>query len=285
MTRLTRLALAAAPCALAAVIGVAAAAAAGPSPGVLAGRDGVRAPGAAMRYVALTGQGTTALGAIRVRDGRVLRFRTLRGELGVPLVAFDGTAGGLSHDGRTLVLSTYAPPDGTSSTTQFAVIRTRGLGVARRIELPGTWAFDALSPNGRTIYALSYPSANDPNLYEVRAIDTASGRVLPGAIVDKREPDEAMRGLPVTRAVDAEGRWVYTLYAKSDGSGFVHALDTVARRAVCIDLPWHGVGEALWKVEMRAGKGSLSLRQGGVGRLAVVDLTRFAVRSLRSPVR
>ena len=45
-----------------------------------------------------------------------------------------------------------------------------------------------------------------------------------------------MRGLPVTRATSPDGRWAYTLY---DGAGkhpFVHALDTVGARAVCIDL-------------------------------------------------
>jgi hypothetical protein len=30
---------------------------------------------------------------------------------------------------------------------------------------------------------------------------------------------------------------VYTLYMRSNGSPFVHALDTVDRHAVCVDLP------------------------------------------------
>ena len=46
-----------------------------------------------------------------------------------------------------------------------------------------------------------------------------------------------MRGYPLTRVASPDGRWAYTLY---DGGGkhpFVHALDTLEGRAVCIDLP------------------------------------------------
>jgi hypothetical protein len=54
-------------------------------------------------------------------------------------------------------------------------------------------------------------------------------------VVDPDEPDEAMKGIPVTRIADAEGRWAYTLYDNGRHS-FVHALDTSRRTAVCIDL-------------------------------------------------
>ena len=51
--------------------------------------------------------------------------------------------------------------------------RTR-LSVQRRIELSGHWVFDAISPDGSTIYAVQYA---DLSHYSVRAIDTVSGRV------------------------------------------------------------------------------------------------------------
>jgi hypothetical protein len=54
-------------------------------------------------------------------------------------------------------------------------------------------------------------------------------------VVDPDEPDEAMKGIPVTRIADEEGRWAYTLYDNGRHS-FVHALDTSRRTAVCIDL-------------------------------------------------
>jgi hypothetical protein len=60
--------------------------------------------------------------------------------------------------------------------------------------------------------------------------------LLPGAIVDPAEPDERMQGSPVSRVAGADGRWAYTLYAGNEEI-FLHALDTVRGRAVCVDLP------------------------------------------------
>ena len=47
-----------------------------------------------------------------------------------------------------------------------------------------------------------------------------------------------MRGMPVTRANSPDGRFAYTLYDGGEHP-FIHALDTVARSARCIDL--HGL--------------------------------------------
>ncbi len=270
----------------AAVAGASAAAvavAAGPSPGVVSGWDGVRAPGAAVRYVALPGgAGTTAVATVRVSDGRIVRSAVVHGALGVPLVAFDGTTDGLSADGRLLVLASPVYQPGPRVTTTFVVLRTRTLKVARTIVLRGMWAFDALSPDGGTIYAIEYRSAVDPVRYRVRAVDVATGLAHPGAIVDKREPDEQMAGRPTARAPGSPSL-ALTLYSKPDGTAFVHALDTEHGTASCIDLPWQGVGDAVWKVRLSVAGGLLRLSQPGLGRLATVDLTTLAVRSFRRP--
>ena len=73
--------------------------------------------------------------------------------------------------------------------------------------------------------------------YAVRAYNWKTKTLYPGAIVDRREPDEKMTGLPMTRTGTASG-WAYTLYSRADKRPFVHALDTVHRRAFCVDLPW-----------------------------------------------
>jgi hypothetical protein len=260
----------------------------GPSPGTLLGWDGVRAPDASVRYVALAGQGTTSLAAVRVRDGRVLRYVPLEGALGVPLVAFDGTTDGLSADGRTLVLSSLGSSLAPGATSRFTVLATRSLRVKRTITLAGLWSFDALSPDGSTIYAIQYLGTDDVVQYKVRAIDVARGRPLPGAIIDRREPDEDMQGSPTTRAFGPGRTWAYTLYGKPDGTAFVHALDTRRGEAVCIELPWQSVQDALWNVRMSVtGNGqTLTLRQPKHGRLAVVHLGsgNFRVQSFRRPV-
>ena len=89
--------------------------------------------------------------------------------------------------------------------------------------------------------------------YVVRAYDLRAKRLLPQAIVDKREPDETMRGYPVARATSPGGTWVYTLYTKQPGSSltFVHALNAAGRSAFCVDLPaWTG-GEDIWNAQLR----------------------------------
>lgn len=274
--------------ALALALGVVAsgsAAKGGPVPDPLLGWDGVRSPDGAVRYVALRGgPHATTVAAVRVRDGRVLRHGVVAGVLGIPQVAWDGTSDGISGDGRSLVLASISSTP-TPSRTTFAILRAGTLRALRTIHLPGTWAFDAISPDGTTIYALQYGGAADPAHYSVRAIDAATGRVLPGAIVDRREPDEEMRGSPMTRAWSADRGWAFTLYAKPDGTAFVHGLDTAGRDAVCLDLPWHGVGDSIGRVRLHvSGDGlRLMLEQPGLGRLASVDLQSLLVRSFRPP--
>lgn len=281
----TLLALVALLAASAAATG-AAAAGGGPAPPAQLGWDGVRAPGADVRYVALAAGSATTVAAIRVDGGRVVRWATLRGGYGIPGVAFDGSTGGLSADGRTLVLASLSTGPVYGGTTRFVVLRLPGLKVRRTIVLPGLWSFDAIAPDGATLYAIEYLAEAPAVHYRVRAIDVSTGRPRPGAIVDKREPDERMNGVPVTRAAGPGAEWVYTLYAKPNGTAFVHALDTVRARAVCIDLPWSKVGQAIWgaRMSVAANARSLRLSQRGVGLLATVDLGSFAVRSSRPPV-
>ena len=145
----------------------------GPSPDPLLGWDGVVGASGGIRYVALPGRGTTTVAGVRTGDGRVLRFATVRGLLGIPQVTWDGTTDGISANGQRLVLASITSrPLGLQTT--FVVLRANTLGVQRRIELSGHWVFDAISPDGSTIYAVQY---TDLSHYSVRAIDTVSGRV------------------------------------------------------------------------------------------------------------
>ncbi len=262
----------------------AAAAGGGPSPGTVFGGSGVESPDGRLRYVAIPAGGSTAVTAVSTRDGRIARFLNLRGSLGVPVVAFDGTTAGLSADGETLVLSTYAQAS-PGAVTRFAVLSTSPLRLRRLVQLPGAWSFDALSPDARLLYAIQYLGPNEVAGYRVRAVQLSTGRPLPGAIVDKREPDEDMRGAAITRATTRTGGWAYTLYRKLDGSAFVHALDTARRRAFCIDLPWHGVQRSIWSVSLAlsADERTLALVQRG-HRLALVDTASRRVQAFRRPV-
>jgi hypothetical protein len=226
-----------------------AAVAAGPSPGISSGGAGLRDPDRAIRYVALSsGSGRTVLAAIGTRDGRVLRSRWLVGDYGIPFVTYAGQTEGLSRDGRTLVLSTVP---GAGVSTDFAVVGTKTLRVRFHVTLKGIWSYDALSPDARTMYLIRFLPSQSELHYRVRAYDLVARKLVAGAIVDKREPDEATTGFPVARATSADGAWAYTLYQRGGSAKpFIHALDTVHRVAICLDLAWTHSQDALGRARL-----------------------------------
>lgn len=249
----------------------------GPSPG-LASFAGVVGPGGQIRYATVSTDTTTIVEAIRVRDGRILRYQTLKGFYGIPLVAYDGSAGGLSHDARTLVLSTWPVPPQPRIVSRFAVLTAGNLHRRQTIALRGSFAYDALSPDATTLYLIQYSSTSNYDRYRVRAYDVAAGKLLPGAIVDRREPKEPMTGSPVTRVTSQDGRWVYTLYSRSNQKPFIHALDSVDRSAVCIDLDaWRGPQNNLSQLHLalsRDGRYLILRHRNGTRVLAIVTPTR-----------
>ena len=131
--------------------------------------------------------------------GAVLRWTYLRGTFGVPAVAWDGSTGGLTRNGRRLVLSSFPsqrvggkplrnPPPAHA---QSALPRD----AARRLRLRR-----ALT---RRLVAVSAPvSRRSPQStrYAVRVLNLNTKQLYPGSIVDRREPDEKMTGIAVTRA-------------------------------------------------------------------------------------
>jgi hypothetical protein len=142
-------------------------------------------------------------------------------------VTLGGAAGGLSHDGATLVVANVEPSNARST---FVVLSTQPLTPQLLVDLRGSFAFDALSPDGRTLYLIEHTTP-DLSHYRVRAYDLALHRLLPNAIADKRQAGWNMSGYPVARATSADARWVYTLYRNDGGYPFVHALDSVRRTA------------------------------------------------------
>ena len=93
-----------------------------------------------------------------------------------------------------------------------------------------------------------------------------------------------MRGTALSRVGSEDGRWAYTLY---DGGGdvpFIHALDTVGDKAVCVFLPQLEDldGREIAKASIATGPepGTISVigrEDQGSPELARVDTTTFAV--------
>lgn len=173
--------------------------------------------------------------AVRTRNGDVVARRMIAGRFGVPAPAFDGL-GGLSADGHKLVLEQIERPSLPRASSRFVALDTRRLLVRRSFVLRGDYSFDALSPHGTLLYLTEHI---DQIHYRVRVLDLPSGRLLRRSVADYRDGGTTMRGWPAARATRAG--WAFTLYVGGTRT-FVHALDTVHARAVCIFLPWQTEG-------------------------------------------
>jgi len=213
----------------------------------------------------------------------VLRSKALSGSWGIPLVAFDGTVGGLSSDGGKLILADVASVDPQATRTTFLVIGTKRLYVLQTVRLKGSFSFDALSPDARRMYLIEHQYANeDPTHYRVRMYDLAKGRLSPRVITDKTSWDTDMQGMPISRLTYAG--WAYTLYGGPGPRPFIHALDTRQAVARCIFLPWKGSPNDIFEYRLRR-DGDRLLVRGPSGRtLAVVDMAdKSVVSSVAKP--
>ena len=255
-----------------------------PVGGVEVGPSGVTRPADDVRYVALRAGPNTLVARVEQSGGRVLGSRLVPGRFTIPAVALDGTPGGLTADGRTLVLirpRTRFPQPQTS----LAVLGTARLRLRETVTLAGDFSFDALSPDGSLLYLVQYVDPRDPTHYVVRGYDLERGRLLPEPVVDPNVFGTVMRGYPITRAVSPDGRWAYTLY-DGGGSGrpFVHALDTAERTAACIDVEALAGRSDLMDVRLAVAGGGTEVRVvAGAETVGVIDAESLRLIEPASP--
>jgi hypothetical protein len=278
MGRTRQVAILAAAAAVTAIAAPAALADGLPVAGVDASFSGVGSLDGSVRFVTVPGPTGTTVARVTQRGGQLQATKFIRGTFSIPAVAYDGSASGLSADGKRLVLITPRPSFPRARTT-FAVLKAkRGFGPPRIERLRGDFSFDAISPDGRWMYLIEYTSPANPTRYRVRAYDLDRHRLVGGPIVDAREPDEKMQGIPATRTMSPDGRWAYTLYERTDGGApFVHALDTSRRTARCIDLE-PMTGQPAQGNTLKVSSDAQQLTVGNqTSPKAVIDLTTFAV--------
>jgi hypothetical protein len=136
-----------------------------------------------------------------------------------------------------------------------------------------------MSPDASRMYLIEYLSVGRTPHYRVRLLDLTTGMLDPDPVVDRREQEVDMRGQPVTRKASLDGRWAYTLYARSGQPPFVHALDTVDAKAYCIDLPLRLKQVEQMSLRLHLDRnGTLSVNNGHT-RLAIVDLEKLEART------
>jgi hypothetical protein len=248
-----------------------------PIVGLTSNPAGVSAPGAAVRYATRPDGRDTVVLRLRRLGGPALASVRLRGRFVIPPVAIDGSPGGLSADGSTLVVTAprIAFPQ---ARTDLAILDARRLRAVAYRHLSGDFSFDAISPDGRRAYLIQYPSGGDATRYRVRSYDLRTAQLERNPVVDPRERADAMTGYPVTRNSSVDGRWAYTLYVGTGDAAhpFVHALDTVASKAVCVDLPALPAEVNPYDARLQLRGGQLAVLAGG-STVALIDARTFAV--------
>jgi hypothetical protein len=216
----------------------------------------------------------TIVTAVDAASGSVVARESLAGRFELPQVTLAGMVGGISHDGETLVLA--EAPSAVRSSTRFAVLDTELAEPPRFLGVDGDFSFDALSPDGRRLFLVEHLPPDGSAHYRVRMLRLATGELDPAVIVDKRFPDERMKGYPLARAESADGLWVYTLYR--DGTrNFVHALMTDGY-AFCIDLPTAGSPDGPWTLTVEPDGGTLAVTNIADRAGAAIDMASLSVR-------
>jgi hypothetical protein len=259
---------------LVALVLVPAALAAAPSPYAVQGGEGIASNDGVVRYVAQKGPGgKTTLQTVRDRDGVVVKSQTVDGSFGIPMVGSNLPAG-MFHDGSAFVLQ----PVGYGKQTTFQIVNTNDLSVRDTIPLEGTFAYDALSPDGKTLYLIEHVSVDDLTHYVVRAYDVGEHTLRTGKVADKAQRGWVMQGFPASRTTTKNGRWVYTLYMNPNGYPFVHALDTVNAVAHCVGFAWpKGDQGALFNYSLKIKGGKLQVRSQGGAIWRAIDLKTWRV--------
>jgi hypothetical protein len=204
----------------------------GPPQGVAQDGIGIVSPDGKTRYVTWTSGSNVVLEAVTTRGGMIVNERVLHGPFAIPAIAYTPT--GITPDGRTLVLTTWPWHSGPAT---FLVLSAPDFTTRATVTLRGSWSYDAISPHGRTLFLIQ--SLNRGQQYRVRAYDLLRNRLLKRVVADRRERGP-MAGFPVGRAESRDGRWIFTLYDRANGTAFVHVLDAVRGTAVCVDLRGKG---------------------------------------------
>jgi len=206
------------------------------------------------------------------QTGATLHTLRLPGNFQLPPATLSGVPGGLSQNGRWLVLESFdAGSNGVRSATHLLVADTSYARATRQVNLAGFFEFDAVSNDGQRIFLIEYLAGNQ---YHVRFYDLGAGRLDPNIIFDKSDGSSAMAGVRLAGVASHDGQWLYSVYVRQDKSAFIHALNMDVPFALCIDLPGSGYAtnpdEFQWSVAMNAAGTHLYAANGAMG--IVTDL-------------
>lgn len=201
-------------------------------------------------------------------SGTTLHTLRLPGDFHLPFVTVNGMPGGLSQNGRWLVLQRFDDtPEGPPSATHTLVVDTSYAKAPVSFDLPGYFAFDAVSNDGMRVFLIEYASRS---IYRVRSYDVGVG-LDNGVVVDKNDGVEAMTGVRLSGVASPDGQWLFSVYARDHKGPFVHALNLDNAIAFCIDLPGSGYASSdgedglRWSLAMSADGTHIYAANGALG--------------------
>ena len=203
------------------------------------------------------------------RTGATSRTLQLPGNFQLPDGSANGIPGGLSQDGRWLVLEQATDPAQTAS--HLLLVGTSQMKVVESVDLTGSFQFDAISNDGLRLYLIQYLSGAS---YRVRMYNVAAGQLDSSFVVDKSDPAESMTGIRLSGVASPDGHWLYSVYARPNKSPFIHALNLDGAYAFCLDLPGSGYEsssyEFQWSLALSADGTRLFAANGARGIVAEV---------------
>lgn len=176
----------------------------------------------------------TRLRTVDAINGGLAGEAVLDGTLTIRAVSYHGDLVALSPDTRAVKgrqpgrASTHiviaSPVDGQPP---------RDYDVAANIEP------EAFSTDGRALFVIQYLPPMNPDRYQVRRFDLATGELTLVRSIDGANQGQ-MPGIARTSVMAPDGRRLYTLYTSEEHGqrySFVHVLDLDQQWAHCVDLP------------------------------------------------
>jgi WD40 repeat protein len=205
-------------------------------------------------------------------SGATLHTMRLPGDYHLPFTTMNGLPGGLSQDGRWLVVQTFDDtPEGPPKASHLLVIDTSYARSPVRIDLPGAFVFDAVSNDGKRVFLIEILSSA---IYRVRLYDVGVG-LNPNVVFDKTDGTEAMTGQRVSGVPSPDGQWLFSLYVREHDSPFIHALNLDNGFALCLDLPGSGYAtdrDAFgWSLAISADGTHLFAANGVLGKVSEIS--------------
>jgi hypothetical protein len=210
----------------------------------------------------------TSLIATDPQTGSLENSVQLGGSYHLPAATAAGVPGGLSPDGRWLVVESSG-----GQHTRMLVLDTTTFKVADRVDLTGDFEFDAISDGRTNLYVIQHLNAGT---YHVRLYDVAARVLEPEVVVDKSDGDQAMVGRRLSGVVSPDHQWLFSIYVRDHQAPFIHALNLGGPFALCLDLPGAGYlddpREMSWTLAMSTGEAKLYAVNSATGEVAVVSV-------------